>query len=152
LRNARRSRGVLPPGGRCGGSHKAFDDRPRLSVGRLGVMAAAAPTARASPIGAPGSERCARSVVAWLATRGYDVTSSIFIVRGDDHSTAVFAGIGHVTQLRIDRNGQWRRWQHRPVTTRTGDYWITQDDLHRVSPDTLRRLPSFPTKLRAGIF
>ena len=49
------------------------------------------------------------------------------IVRGDDHSTAVLAGIGHVTQLRIDRNGQWRRWQHRPVTTRTGDYWITQD-------------------------
>ena len=34
---------VLPPVGRCGGSHKAFDDRPRLSVGRLGAMAAAAP-------------------------------------------------------------------------------------------------------------
>src|SRR6516164_1870523 len=33
LRNARRSRGVLPPGGRCGGSHKVFDDRPRLLVG-----------------------------------------------------------------------------------------------------------------------
>ena len=56
---------------------------------------------------------------------------SILIVRGDDHSTAVIAGIGHVTQLRIDRNGQWRRWQHWPVTTRTGDYWITQDSLHR---------------------
>jgi uncharacterized protein YgbK (DUF1537 family) len=37
---------------------------------------------------------------------------SILIVRGDDHSTAVLAGIGHVTQLRIDRNGQWRRWRH----------------------------------------
>jgi len=77
---------------------------------------------------------------------------SILIVRGDDHSTAVIAGIGHVTQLRIDRNGQWRRWQHWPVTTRTGDYWITQGSLHRVSPDTVRPLPSFPAKLRAGIF
>jgi len=75
LRNARRSRGVLPPVGRCGGSHKAFDDRPRLSVGRSGVMAAAAPTARARPIGAPGSGRCARSFVAWLASRGYDGAS-----------------------------------------------------------------------------
>jgi len=42
LRNARRSRGVLPPVARYGGSHWAFDDRPRLSVGRSGVMAAAA--------------------------------------------------------------------------------------------------------------
>ena len=72
LRNARRSRGVLPPVARYGGSHWAFDDRPRLSVGRSGVMVAAAPTARARPIGAPGSGRCARSFVAWLATRGYD--------------------------------------------------------------------------------
>ena len=32
LRNARRSRVALPPVGRCGGSHKVFDDRPRLSV------------------------------------------------------------------------------------------------------------------------
>ena len=38
-------------------------------------MAAAALTARARPIGAPGSGRCARSVVAWLATRGYDGAS-----------------------------------------------------------------------------
>ena len=75
LRNARRSRGVLPPVGRYGGSHKAFGDRPRLSVGRLGVTAAAAPTARARPIGAPGSGRCARSFVAWRATRGYDGAS-----------------------------------------------------------------------------
>jgi hypothetical protein len=35
-------------------------------------MAAAAPTARARPIGAPGNGRCARSLVAWLATRSYD--------------------------------------------------------------------------------
>src|SRR6516162_2838275 len=73
LRNARRSRGVLPPVGRCGGSPKAFDDRPQLSVGRLGAMAAAAPIARARPIGAPGSGRCARSFVAWplfIQTRG----------------------------------------------------------------------------------
>src|SRR6516225_3082183 len=68
------SRGIAPVG-RYGGSHKAFDDRPRLSVGRLGVMAAAAPTARARPIGAPGSGRCARSFVAWRATRGYDGAS-----------------------------------------------------------------------------
>src|SRR6516164_7795639 len=54
---------------------QGLDDRPRLSVGRSGVMAAAAPTARARPIGAPGSGRCARSVVAWLATPGYDGAS-----------------------------------------------------------------------------
>ena len=47
----------------------------RSSVGRSGVMAAAAPTARARPIGAPGSGRCARSFVAWRATRGYDGAS-----------------------------------------------------------------------------
>ena len=39
------------------------------------VMAAAAPTARARLIGAPGSGRCARSFVGWLATRGYDGAS-----------------------------------------------------------------------------
>ena len=38
-------------------------------------MAAAAPTAQARPIGAPGSGRCARSFVAWLATPGYDGAS-----------------------------------------------------------------------------
>ena len=32
-------------------------------------------TARARPIGAPGSGRCARSFVGWLATRGYDGAS-----------------------------------------------------------------------------
>src|SRR6516165_3189647 len=85
LRNARRSRGVLPPVGRCGGSHKAFDDRPRLSVGRLGAMAAAAPIGRARPIGAPGSGRCARSFVAWPATRGYDGASArAAVVAGAD--------------------------------------------------------------------
>ena len=42
---------------------------------RLGAMAAAAPIARARPIGAPGSGRCARSFVAWPATRGYDGAS-----------------------------------------------------------------------------
>ncbi len=65
----------MPPVGRCGGSHKAFDDRPRLSVGRSGATAAEAPTAWARPIGATRSGRCARSFVAWLATRGYDGAS-----------------------------------------------------------------------------
>src|SRR5262249_52318220 len=54
---------------------KAFDDRPRLSVGRSGVMGIATPIARARPIGAPGSGRCARSFAAWLATRAYDGAS-----------------------------------------------------------------------------
>jgi hypothetical protein len=46
-------------------------------------MAAAAPTARARPIGAPGSGRCARSFVAWRATRGYD---------GASHRTSIHWG------------------------------------------------------------
>jgi helix-turn-helix protein len=39
------------------------------------VTAAAAPTAPVGLIGAPGSGRCARSPVAWLAIRGYDGAS-----------------------------------------------------------------------------
>src|SRR6516162_5935761 len=74
LRNARRSRGVLPPVGRCGGSHKAFDDRPRLSVGRLGAMAAAAPIARARPIGAPGSGRSRRATLRYDRVAHWRVT------------------------------------------------------------------------------
>ena len=43
---------------------------------------------------------------------------------------AVVAGIGHVTKLRIDRNGQWRRRRHWPVATGTSHGRITQHSLH----------------------
>src|ERR1700752_679316 len=49
-------------------------------------MAAAAPTARARPIGAPGSGRCARSFVAWLA-------SEATMARRAEARTAVVAGV-----------------------------------------------------------
>jgi hypothetical protein len=54
---------------------RASGDRPRLSVERSGATAAAAPTAQARLIHAPGSERCARSLVAWRAMRSYDGAS-----------------------------------------------------------------------------
>ena len=60
-----------------------------------GVMVAAAPTARARPIGTPGSGRCARSFVAWLATRGYDGgsrrSSRTAVVAGADRRLAGLA-------------------------------------------------------------
>src|SRR5262249_24882173 len=54
LRSAKRFRGALPPVGRYGGSHRASNDRPQLSAERSGVTAAAAPTAPARLISAPG--------------------------------------------------------------------------------------------------
>ena len=51
---------------------QGFDDRRRPSVGRSGVMAAAAPTAPARLMSALGGGHCDRSLVAWLAMRSYD--------------------------------------------------------------------------------
>src|SRR5215510_9110970 len=59
LRSAKRFREALPPVGRYGGSHRASNDRPQLSAERSGVTAAAAPTAPARLISAPGGGHCA---------------------------------------------------------------------------------------------
>ncbi len=64
LRNARRSRGVLPPVGRYGGSHRALNDRPQLSAERSGVTAVVAPSAQARLIARLAAGVCARSLVA----------------------------------------------------------------------------------------
>src|SRR5215813_392523 len=75
LRSAKRFRGALPPVGRYGGSHRASNDRPQLSAERSGVTAAAAPTAPARLISAPGGGHCAQSLVAWRAMPSYDGAS-----------------------------------------------------------------------------
>src|SRR5262249_27174413 len=75
LRNAKRFREALPPVGRYGGSHRASNDRPQLSAERSGVTAAAAPTAPARLISAPGGGHCAQSLVAWRAMPSYDGAS-----------------------------------------------------------------------------
>src|SRR5262247_4096304 len=75
LRSAKRFREALPPVGRYGGSHRASNDRPQLSAERSGVTAAAAPTAPARLISAPGGGHCAQSLVAWRAMPSYDGAS-----------------------------------------------------------------------------
>src|SRR5262249_6259497 len=75
LRSAKRFRGALPPVGRYGGSHRASNDRPQLSAERSDVTAAAAPTAPARLISAPGGGHCAQSLVAWRAMPSYDGAS-----------------------------------------------------------------------------
>src|SRR6516164_2109738 len=75
LRSAKRFRAALPPVGRYGGSHRASNDRPQLSAERSGVTAAAAPTAPARRISAPGGGHCAQSLVAWRAMPSYDGAS-----------------------------------------------------------------------------
>src|SRR5262249_20265459 len=72
LRSAKRFREALPPVGRYDGSHRASNDRPQLSAERSGVTAAAAPTAPARLISAPGGGHCAQSLVAWRAMPSYD--------------------------------------------------------------------------------
>src|SRR5262249_54269896 len=75
LRSAKRFRGALPPVGRYGGSHRASNDRPQLSAERSDVTAAAAPTAPARLINAPGGGDCAQNPVASRATPSYDGAS-----------------------------------------------------------------------------
>ena len=68
-------REALPPVSRYGGSRRASNDRPQLSAERSGVTAAAAPTAPARLISAPGGGHCAQSLVAWRAMPSYDGAS-----------------------------------------------------------------------------
>lgn len=44
--------------------------------------------------------------------------------------SARFASIGQITEVRVVRNGQRRRWCHWPFTTGTGHGRITQRNLH----------------------
>src|SRR6516162_4687960 len=54
---------------------QGLERTPRLSAERSGVTAAAAPTAPARLISAPGGGHCAQSLVAWRAMPSYDGAS-----------------------------------------------------------------------------